>query len=244
MRSVFKPEYTFLKTGKTMAEKTHRVKCMLFRGASRSPRAGIDWLGGVDGCRGGWVGAFAHFSQRGDLQWLYLDRHSSFAEVLEAARRVAVLAVDIPIGLLDVPHPGGRGCDRLARAQLRGRRGSVFTPPVRAALGARSHREAQRRNGTGLSRQSFNILPRIREVDRLLTPRLQQRVFEAHPELAFARLADRPLRHSKKSAPGRAERLRLLARRLGLSTRALRALHAGYPKHEESPSMTCSMRSR
>lgn len=182
-------------------------------------------VSGVDGCRGGWVVALADFSPRSRLEKLSLGCYRHFAAVLQAACGVAALAVDIPIGLLDAPQPGGRDCDRLARARLGRRRASVFTPPVRAALEARSYHEAQQRNGMGLSRQAFNLLPRIREVDRRMTPRLQRWFFEAHPELAFARLAGHPLRHGKKSPSGQRERLRLLARHYGLSPRMLRALH-------------------
>ena len=47
-------------------------------------------------------------------------------------------------------------------------------------------------------------------VDRLLTPALQQRVYEAHPELAFRSLAGHPLASRKKTMAGREARLCLL----------------------------------
>jgi predicted RNase H-like nuclease len=186
-------------------------------------------VAGVDGCRGGWVAAFAAFSARGRLEVLYLALFERFADVLRTARRAVALAVDIPIGLLETARPGGRDCDRLARSLLAAgkRQASVFTPPARAALAARDYRDAERRNGLGLSRQAFNILPRIREVDRLMSPHRQRRVFEAHPELAFLRLAGRPLSPGKKSPRGRERRLRWLARYYGLRAAALRALATG-----------------
>jgi predicted RNase H-like nuclease len=61
-----------------------------------------------------------------------------------------------------------------------------------------------------MSRQAFGILPKVREVDRLMTPELQQRVYEAHPELAFRMLAGAPMRHNKKTREGREERIRAL----------------------------------
>jgi predicted RNase H-like nuclease len=64
--------------------------------------------------------------------------------------------------------------------------------------------------GHGLSIQAFNILPKIREVDRLMTPALQQRVYEAHPELAFQSLAGHPLQGRKRTVAGREARLRVL----------------------------------
>lgn len=54
------------------------------------------------------------------------------------------------------------------------------------------------------------LLPKIREVDHLMTPALQQRVHEAHPELAFLSLAGVPMRYNKKTPEGREERLRIL----------------------------------
>jgi len=64
--------------------------------------------------------------------------------------------------------------------------------------------------GHGLSIQAFNILAKIREVDRLMTPALQHRVYEAHPELAFQALAGQPLQDRKKTVAGREARLRVL----------------------------------
>lgn len=61
-----------------------------------------------------------------------------------------------------------------------------------------------------MSLQSFHLLPKIRELDAWISPALQARVFEAHPELIFTRLAGRPLELSKKTAEGRAQRFALL----------------------------------
>jgi predicted RNase H-like nuclease len=64
-----------------------------------------------------------------------------------------------------------------------------------------------------MSRQVFGLLQKIADVDDLMTPRLQQRVVEAHPELSFMELNDgKPLSFPKTSAPGRACRVRLLTR--------------------------------
>jgi len=87
------------------------------------------------------------------------------------------------------------------------RASSVFTPPIRQLLDA-THYEYVR--PYGVSVQAFHILPKIREVDRLMTPALQQRVYEAHPELAFRSLAGHPLASRKKTMAGREERLCLL----------------------------------
>jgi predicted RNase H-like nuclease len=62
----------------------------------------------------------------------------------------------------------------------------------------------------GVSVQAFHILPKIREVDRLMTLALPQRVYEAHLERAFRSLAGHPLASRKKTLAGREARLRLL----------------------------------
>ncbi len=143
----------------------------------------------------------------------------TFAEVVAEVEdgALAALAVDMPIGLPD--HDGSRAADRQARRRLGARHASVFPTPVRATLGALDYPDAlaisRRVSGQGLSKQAYNLLGRIAEVDRIMTPAHQDRIFECHPELAFAQLAGSPLRHSKHTRPGIDERLDLLARALG-----------------------------
>jgi predicted RNase H-like nuclease len=149
-------------------------------------------VAGVDGCRAGWVVA-------DDAGVVVV---ASFADVLALSHDV--VGVDIPIGLLS--EPGPRACDVEARRLLgRPRASSVFPAPPRAALAWRSWADA-----SGLSRQAFNLLAKIGEVDALMTPSLQDRVFEVHPEVSFAVMAGAPMAHAKRTAAGRAERLGLL----------------------------------
>lgn len=143
---------------------------------------------GLDGCKGGWIA-----SCRGQEAVF-----PNFADALRAYPR-ATFAVDMPIGLSE----GDRACDKAARALLGPRRSSVFAPPSRAQLAA------VRRPAT-LSAQSWGIVPRIREVDAAMTPRLQKRVMEAHPELAFAAFTGAPMKASKKTPAGVRERVRAL----------------------------------
>jgi predicted RNase H-like nuclease len=63
----------------------------------------------------------------------------------------------------------------------------------------------------------YNLLPRIAELDAVMTPGHQARVVEAHPELAFARLAGSPMAHPKRTAQGRRERQDALARVLAVA---------------------------
>lgn len=165
----------------------------------------MTWVAGVDGCHAGWVVVLVEIRQPRPHQ---IRVCANFAEVLNIDPKPTVIALDIPIGLLETFYPGGRDCDREARRAL-GRRGSsVFSPPVRELLDATSYEEVRSR---GMSRQAFGILPKIREVDSMMTPELQNIVCEAHPELAFCSLGHgHPMRFNKKTVAGREERLRAL----------------------------------
>lgn len=184
---------------------------------------------GIDGCRGGWAVAVASAEGMTDAASpnVRLTVVPDFAEALTLVRDARCIAVDMPIGLLSSPRPGGRSCDRAARALL-GRQGSsVFSPPARPALVAREYREAQRLQGAGLSIQTWNIVPRIREVDAVMTPSLQDRVLEAHPELAFRTLAGGGAVLARKaSAEGLSERVALLTRILGAAMPDLREVRS------------------
>ena len=159
-------------------------------------------LAGVDGCRNGWI---VVNDERAAV-------HATFADMLAALPEDTVIAVDMPIGLADEQRPGGREADRAARTELGPKRSSVFSAPSRSVLGARSLPEARRRGGR-LTLQTLNLLPRIEDVDRVMTPALQDRVFEVHPELSFAAMdGGRPVLAPKRTADGAKQRLTRLAR--------------------------------
>lgn len=124
---------------------------------------------------------------------------ATFADVL--ALRPAAIAIDMPIGLLD---SGPRAADVEARRRLGPRRSSVFPTPLRPMLAAQSYEEAKA--VAGLSKQAYHLLPKIREVDALMTPARQRTIVEAHPELCFARLLGHPCVAPKRTTEGRAER--------------------------------------
>lgn len=176
------------------------------------PRAPLQLLG-IDGCRAGWVIARSDPS----LSCLDLAIVSTLDTTFDDARDGrALIAIDVPIGL---PSSGPRACDLAARRRLSGpRKSSVFPAPCRATLGATTYAEACRINaavcGKRVAIQLFNILPKIRDVDRLLTPALQRRVREAHPEVIFSVLAGAAggSLPPKRERGGHLERLRLLGR--------------------------------
>ncbi len=184
---------------------------------SRTAGAGAAcWVAGVDGCPGGWIVVLAEAATRAGQPVRMSSRLcATFAEVLNLPERPVSIAVDMPIGLLERAAPGGRPCDREARALLRPpRASSVFSPPTRKALAACRYEDVAALNGAGMSKEAFNILPKIREIDVLMSASLQEQVVEAHPELAFLGLAGRAMRHNTRTLEGRRERLALLRRAL------------------------------
>lgn len=169
-------------------------------------------VAGVDGAPGGW----AVVALMGD-RWS-VRKVETLSALLEGTR-FDIVAVDIPIGLLDAYEVGGRACDRTVRAILGKRASSVFPAPVRGALAAKSWEEAcaaSRASAPGakaMSRQAFGILPKIREMDELLRrrPDLVPIVREVHPEMCFCELLGSPMVHRKSSTEGRQERRRALS---------------------------------
>lgn len=167
---------------------------------------------GVDGCRNGWF-------------YLGIDGNKATFGVISALEELVdektgeedVILVDIPIGLPE-GECGERVCDAAARRVLApARAASVFPVPSRPAVYADTYAAASALNratiGKGLSKQSWALCPKIREVDQLLQarPHLRGRIREVHPEVCFWGLTGRPMRHSKKTREGAQERLDALA---------------------------------
>lgn len=168
------------------------------------------FVAGMDGCRAGWV-TFK----------VEVPSLATSVDVVDIAKLLSrrpddllCLAIDIPIGLLD----GSRACDLAARKLLGQPRGtSVFAAPCRAALSATTHAAASQINrdktGRGLSQQAFGIMPKIKQVDDVITSECQGWAFEVHPEVCFWALNQRrPMKHNKKTADGAKERVVLLCR--------------------------------
>ena len=165
---------------------------------------------GVDGCRDGWCAVSIHDEKDG-LSVSSPTTYSSFQDAL--ATDAEVICIDVPIGLLD--GPGRRVCDASARDLLGQKWPAVFDPPCRSVLSVTPHAAASAANlrltGRGISIQAFAIMPKIAEVDPLITPALQTRVREVHPELCFWSLNRRqPILSNKKRIGGRHERWHVL----------------------------------
>jgi len=175
-------------------------------------------VAGADGCRTGWV-----ICRRDTDGTLDIRVVKTLAEACEG---LSILAVDMPIGFVDTPRPA-RACEVEARKLLPGKASSVFPTPCRPVLACTTHAEANalsKTMGVGINQQTFHLFPKMNEVDRLLrgAPALQSIVYEAHPELAFARMnGGKPVLSKKRQPEGYAERRRLLTRH-GFRTRVER----------------------
>jgi predicted RNase H-like nuclease len=158
---------------------------------------------GVDGDKKGWLGVVL-------VDGRFEEAHlaPTLQGLVEAAAPVDVIAVDMPIGLVEGPR---RAADRAARALLSRKAASVFNAPPACVWDATGYEEANRRAratvGSGLSRQSWGLMPKIREATELQAS-AGLPVVEAHPELSFAQLhAMEPVQASKYSWAGQHARL-------------------------------------
>lgn len=172
------------------------------------------FVAGADGCRAGWF-----VVMRGlDSGELTTATTPDFATLLDLCAGAAALGIDMPIGLMETVERGGRPVDRLVRERLKPyRSSSVFSPPCRPALIARTYAEAAALTRacsaaeTSLTQQAYGLFPKLREVDTLMTPERQRWVREVHPELCFALMnGERPLEISKKEPAGQELRVQLL----------------------------------
>lgn len=169
---------------------------------------------GVDGCRVGWFAVRLDDDGGWDI--------NAFSDVGTLCREwngADVIFIDIPIGLPDKQRPV-RTCDVQARRLLgRPRSSSIFPPASRAALNAITYTSASEANlaeiVTKLNQQTWNILPKIREVDRFLAeyPDERETICEIHPEVCFTVFnGGRAITLNKKTPEGKRVRIDLLRR--------------------------------
>ena len=165
---------------------------------------------GVDGCRAGWFAI--GLEAEGNWQ---VDVFPEVSSLWNHHRQASLILIDIPIGL-KAEGRAERRCDPQVRKLLGPRRSSVFPAPCRRAIYASSYQEAcdinQQLTGKRLSVENWNIIPKIREMDSLLSEDIsaRDRIREIHPELCFWGLAGRPMQHAKKRNEGLSERTQLL----------------------------------
>ena len=166
---------------------------------------------GIDGCKAGWVSIY----KPNPLKW-EIEIFSTIVEFWKTHPKAEVVLIDIPIGLID----GGsfpRSADVAARKYLTGKHSSsIFPTPCRAALLKPTYQEANQINrektGKGLSKQTWNIMGKIKELDILLQEDKNARdvFYEAGPELCFMTLADQIFNDYKKTEEGLKNRLNFI----------------------------------
>jgi predicted RNase H-like nuclease len=168
---------------------------------------------GIDGCRQGWM-----YSAIRQHQVIEVGFSNRITKIWNRFHNSPLILIDIPIGLSNTKT---RGCDVEARKFLKPSSGScVFPAPCREALQAKSYKEAcaenKRITGNKISRQTWNIVPKIREGDDFLRaiPEARKKVRESHPEICFRALSEKPVGSSKKTPEGTLLRLGILKRHL------------------------------
>jgi len=155
--------------------------------------AGLPVLG-VDACVVGWVGVLLGPDGRPTVH-VASSIEALVAQVREGAD-VAVVAIDIPIGLPDAEPV--RRADQLAREALPGKESAVRGANTREAYG---------------SGDDVDVLgPKVLEVDAWVRNGPGTRVIEIEPELCFARLTGSPILAAKRTDEGVALRRAALGR--------------------------------
>ena len=160
---------------------------------------------GVDAWSGGWVGVEL---RAGRFAAAY--RGSTFDDVTRQVPDATVIAVDIPLGLVD---DDWRAADTAAKQFLGRRSSSVFMTPPRAALALDTHALASARcrdiTGSGFSIQAWGLKTKLVEANSQFDAgRLP--LWEVHPEVSFTAMGLLPSDGSKKSWRGQRARVRLL----------------------------------
>lgn len=171
----------------------------------------IHRFAGIDGCKSGWIAVM--LSTEGSWETrVYTKLHELWRDHCEAE----LLLIDMPIGLPSA-MAAVRSCDKEARQLLKQKRASsIFPAPIRELLFVSSYADAnalsKQLTSRGLSKQTWYIIPKIRELDQLLQLDLaaRQKLRESHPELCFTALSGAPMVHNKQTESGYEERMKLL----------------------------------
>ncbi len=167
---------------------------------------------GADGCRGGWITGILDHGR------LRMERYDSMERLISAYPEFDAFLIDMAVGLrtgADQIRP-----DDLARRELGTKSSSVFPIPCRQAVYADTEEQQKQANirvlGKSLSKQTINIIPKIRELDEFQTrhPEYKNRILESHPEVDFSRLNGAVVMSRKKEDSGFSERAAILKRYL------------------------------
>lgn len=168
---------------------------------------------GVDGCKEGWFTVDLTIDDEWEIN-VFKDIFTLWNTFQKKYDNKFLIFIDIPIGLKEKGSTG-RLCDKQARKAIGKRRSSVFPPPCRQATYEDSYENASHVNkkitGKSLTKQTFAISSKIREVDMLMEINdVKQYILEVHPELCFYGLSGSPMEFNKKKNEGFLERRDIL----------------------------------
>ena len=167
-------------------------------------------IAGIDGSKGGWVCVSGY---ENNFKKLKFEKLEKFHDV--KSKNFNLVLVDIPIGLDIDLKKGGRIVDKLARKELLTNKSSIFNAPSRLVLDAKNYEEANKINkskGMGLSKQSWNLVKKIKEVDKYIRDSNETIIFESHPEIIFQIMKRGRVSSNKKNEEGIIERRNLLVK--------------------------------
>ena len=165
-------------------------------------------IAGIDGSKGGWVCVSGYENNYKELKF---EKLKEFNDI--KSKNFNLVLVDIPIGLDIDLKKGGRIVDKLARKELLTNKSSIFNAPSRLVLEAKNYEEANKINknkGMGLSKQSWNLVKKIKEVDDFIRNSNKTIIFESHPEIIFQVMKRDKVSTKKKNEEGIIERRNLL----------------------------------
>ena len=149
---------------------------------------------GLDGCSAGWVSASKNL-KTSKVELRLIDRLEQINQIYDEPK---IIAIDMPVILQNGP----RSVDQKARKLLGRRASTIFSAPAKNALIINDYILASAENfkltGKKLSVQSFNLFPKIREVQSFLKTHPKINIFESHPELAFMNLNNNQVLSQKK----------------------------------------------
>ena len=168
-------------------------------------------IAGIDGYTGGWI---AVIIDDGNFATAQVFSNEDLETLIES-NAIEYAIVDIPIGLTSDSEP--RNTEAAMRNFLTGRTSCVFNTPCRQALDtidAQDYWHASDVNhkilGKKLSKQTFNIMAKIRQADRVVQKLGQDKIREGHPEVSFKILSGGQILGKKSKPDGMQHRTKLL----------------------------------
>lgn len=186
---------------------------------------------GVDGCKAGWFAVFLEEENENGCRWKIelFPEFSCFVDFLknDYGQADPLVLIDIPIGL-KTGGDGERLSDTGARSVLKARKSSIFPVPCREVIYEETYEKAcevnERLTGKRISKQAWNIVPKIRDVDSFLikNENFREKVREVGPEICFQSFAGFPMKYPKKKVEGFLERKEVLASFCAFSDEVLR----------------------